>query len=153
VTGDGNVPIFIEAASGNQSDKKAFGQIAKNYQKQLNLETTIVGDSALYSKENLRLLKEIKWLTRVPLSIKEAKKLVNEISASEFSQSELPGYSFVETPSNYGGVSQRWLVVKSEARAESDLKSLEKKINKEREIIEKKVAKSFKQTFDKLNYP
>jgi len=91
VTGDGNIPIFIEAASGNQSDKKAFGQIAKNYQKQLNLETTIVGDSALYSKENLGLLKEIKWLTRVPLSIKEAKKLVNEVSASEFSQSELSG--------------------------------------------------------------
>jgi transposase len=36
VTGDGNIPLFIEAASGNQSDKKAFGQIAKNYKKQLN---------------------------------------------------------------------------------------------------------------------
>ena len=150
VTGDGNIPIFIEAASGNQSDKKAFGQIAKNYQKQLNLETTIVGDSALYSKENLGLLKEIKWLTRVPLSIKEAKKLVNEVSASEFSQSELSGYSFVETTSNYGGISQRWLVVESKARAESDLKSLEKKISKEREIIDKKVIKLFKQTFDNV---
>jgi len=52
VTGDGNIPVFIEAASGNQSDKKAFGQIAKNYKKQLKLETTIVGDSALYSKDN-----------------------------------------------------------------------------------------------------
>jgi len=151
VTGDGNIPIFIEAASGNQSDKKAFGQIAKNYQKQLNLETTIVGDSALYSKENLGLLKEIKWLTRVPLSIKEAKKLVNEVSASEFSQSELSGYSFVETHSNYGGISQRWLVVESKARAESELKSLEKKISKEREIIEKKVAKLFKQIFDNVS--
>ena len=100
--------------------------------------------------QDLGLLKEIKWLTRVPLSIKEAKKLVNEVSASEFSQSELSGYSFVETTSNYGGISQRWLVVESEARAESDLKSLEKKISKEREIIEKKVAKLFKQTFDNV---
>ena len=74
VTGDGNIPVFIEAASGNQSDKKAFGQIAKNYKKQLKLETTIVGDSALYSKDNLGLLKQIKWLTRVPLSIKEGEK-------------------------------------------------------------------------------
>ena len=92
VTGDGNIPVFIEAASGNQSDKKAFGQIAKNYKKQLKLETTIVGDSALYSKDNLVLLREIQWLTRVPLSIKEAKNLVNELSASEFSPSEIPGY-------------------------------------------------------------
>ncbi len=64
VTGDGNIPVFIEAANGNQSDKKAFGQIAKNYKKQLKLSTTIVGDSALYSKDNLGLLQEIKWLTR-----------------------------------------------------------------------------------------
>ena len=148
VTGDGNIPLFIEAASGNQSDKKAFGQIAKNYKKQLNLETTIVGDSALYSKENLGLLNEIKWLTRVPLSIKEAKKLVNEVSSSELSKSELSGYSFVEKTSNYGGIPQRWLLVESEARAESDKKSLEKKISKEKEITQKKVAKLFKQTFE-----
>ena len=61
-SGDGNIPVFIEAASGNQSDKKAFGQIAKNYKKQLKLETTIVGDSALYSKDNLGLLKQIRDL-------------------------------------------------------------------------------------------
>ena len=40
-----------------------------------------------------------------------------------------------------------WLVVKSEARAESDKKSLEKKITKEKELIHKKVAKLFKKTF------
>jgi transposase len=148
VTGDGNIPVFIEAASGNQSDKKAFGQIAKNYKKKLKLDTTRVGDSALYSKDNLGLLRQIKWLTRVPLSIKEAKNLVHEVSSSEFSKSELPGYSFVEKTSNYGGITQRWLVVESEARAESERQSLEKKITKEKEIIEKKVSKLFKKTFE-----
>ncbi len=148
VTGDGNIPVFLEAASGNQSDKKAFGQIAKNYKKKLKLDTTIVGDSALYSKDNLGLLREIKWLTRVPLSIKEAKNLVHKVSSSEFSKSELPGYSFVEKTSNYGGITQRWLVVESEARAESDRQSLEKKISKEKESIHKKVAKLFKKIFD-----
>ena len=112
------------------------------------METTIVGDSALYSKDNLGLLKQIKWLTRVPLSIKEAKKLVTEVSSSEFSKSELSGYSFVEKTSNYGRINQRWLVVESEAKAESDKKSLERKITKEKEIIQKKVAKLFKKTFD-----
>ncbi len=147
VTGDGNIPVFIEAASGNQSDKKAFGKIASYYKKQLKLDTTIVGDSALYSKDNLGLLKQIKWLSRVPLSIKEAKNLVNTVSSSEFSQSEIIGYSWVEKTSNYGGIPQRWLVVKSEARAASDKKSLEKKISKEKELIHKKVAKLFKKAF------
>ncbi len=141
VSGDGNIPIFIEAASGNQSDKKAFGHLAKNYQKQLKMETTIVGDSALYSKDNLELLKQIKWLTRVPLSIKEAKNLVSTLSDSEFKSSAIPGYSWVERESNYGGIRQRWLVVKSAARTESDLASLEKKIAKESESIQKKLTK------------
>ncbi len=52
---------LLKQKRGNQSDKKAFGHIAKNYRKQLQLETTIVGDSALYSKDNLELLKQIKW--------------------------------------------------------------------------------------------
>lgn len=147
VTGDGNIPVFIEAASGNQSDKKAFGKIAQEYRKKLDLDTTIVGDSALYSKDNLGLLKQIKWLTRVPLSIKEVKNLVQELSSLEFEKSEIEGYSFVEKNSNYGGIPQRWLVVKSEARAESDKKSLEKKITKEKELINKKLAKLFKKTF------
>ncbi len=52
---------FWQQHRGILRDKKAFGHIAKNYQKQLKMETTIVGDSALYSKDNLELLKQIKW--------------------------------------------------------------------------------------------
>ncbi|MBC6473545.1 MAG: IS1634 family transposase, partial [Hormoscilla sp. GM102CHS1] len=39
----------------------------------------------------------------------------------------------------YGGIEQRWLVVESQKRRESDLKSLEKKIQKELGTIEKKL--------------
>ena len=58
--------------------------------------------------------------------------------------------SFVEKTSNYGGIPQRWLVVKkeSEARAESNRQSLRRKITKEKEIIHKKVVKLLKKTFD-----
>jgi transposase len=147
VAGDGNIPVFIEAASGNQSDKKAFGNIAQNYRKKINLETTIVGDSALYSKDNLELLKQIKWLTRVPLSIKEAKNLVSSVSNSEFKSSQIAGYSWVERESNYGGIRQRWLVVKSEARTKSDLVSLENKIIKEYQSTQKKLTKLSQKKF------
>ncbi|MDJ0636687.1 MAG: hypothetical protein QNJ34_26140 [Xenococcaceae cyanobacterium MO_188.B29] len=40
------------------------------------------------------------------------------------------------------------MLVLSEARAESDHQSLEKKITKEKEIVQKKVSKLFKKTFD-----
>lgn len=83
----GMYQYLLKQKRGNQSDKKAFGQIAQNYKKHLKLDTTLVGDSALYSKDNLGLLREIKWLTRVPLSIKDAKNLVKELSSGSVAKS------------------------------------------------------------------
>jgi len=133
VSGDGDVPLFLKVGDGNEADKAVFGQIAREFQKPVDFDSLIVGDSALYSKENLkRLMREMRWLSRVPFSIKEAQKLVDSISEKELTDSEIPGYSWRETISNYGGIEQRWLLVESQARKESDLKKLEKKIEQEK---------------------
>lgn len=140
VSGDGDVPIFIETGSGNQSDKKVFGEIAKKYKKQLEFETTIVSDSALYSKDNLNLMKEIPWVTRVPLSIKEAQELVSNLAEEKLIESGISGYRYQEIESNYSGIKQRWLVVESQKRKKSDLKKLEEKIPKEHQVISRKLS-------------
>ena len=148
VSGDGDVPIFIETGSGNQSDKKVFGAIAKKYRKQLKFETTIVADSALYSESNLKIIKEMSWVTRVPLSIKEAKEIVSSLSNEKFVKSELSGYSFQEIENNYAKIKQRWLVVESQARKKSDLNKLEQKITKEYQLISRQLESLFKKDFE-----
>jgi transposase len=148
VAGDGDVPIFIETGSGNQSDKKTFGVLAKKYKKQLCFETTIVADSALYSQSNLNLMKEISWVTRVPLSIKEAKEIVTQLGQEEFTKSEIPGYLYREVENKYGGIKQRWLVVESESRKKSDIKKLEEKIDKESKLLAQKLASLSKKEFE-----
>ena len=148
VSGDGDVPIFIETGSGNQSDKKIFGELAKKYKKQLKFETTIVADSALYSKSNLQLMKKMSWVTRVPLSIKEAKEIVSQSAREEFTKSEISGYWYQEVASNYGKIKQRWLIVESESRKESDIKKLEQKIDKESQLIAQKLASLAKKGFE-----
>ncbi len=102
VSGDGDVPLFLKVGDGNEADKAVFGQIAREFQKQVDFDSLIVGDSALYSKENLKLMREMRWLSRVPLSIKEAQELVDSISEKELTDAEIPGYSWRETSSNYG---------------------------------------------------
>ncbi len=62
-------------------------------------------------EHNLKLIEEMSWVTRVPLSIKEAKNIVSSLSDEEFSPSELEGYSYQEIENNYTGIKQRWLVV------------------------------------------
>lgn len=147
VSGDGGIPIFLRVADGNEQDKAVFGQIAQDYREMINFDTMIVADSALYTEKNLQLMSETKWLSRVPLSIKEAKEWVNNLSRKELKKSKIKGYSWQEVESHYAGIQQRWLVVESQQRKESDLRKLSQKIEKEQEKAMKDLKSLMKQNF------
>jgi transposase len=129
-SGDGDIPIFLKLASGNQADSSCFGKIAVEYQKQLEVNSLIVADCALYTESNLKLMSDLRWLCRVPLSIKAGQSLISTLPESEFIDSKLPGYKLASRTVNYAGIEQRWLVVQSQQRRESDLRKLSQKISK-----------------------
>jgi transposase len=129
-SGDGDIPIFLKLASGNQADSSCFGKIAVEYQKQLEVNSLIVADAALYTESNLKMMSELQWLCRVPLSIKAAKSLISTIPESELIDSTIPGYKLASKTEKYAGIEQRWLVVQSQERRESDLRKLTQKITK-----------------------
>jgi len=90
----------------------------------------LLADSALYSEPNLVEMATLKWLSRVPLTIKQAKELVSQLKAEAFTETTIAGYRWSQHQSHYGGIEQRWLVVESKERQESDLKRLEKNLDK-----------------------
>jgi transposase len=147
VSGDGGIPLFLRVADGNEQDKAVFGQIAQGYQEMIDFDTMIVGDSALYTEKNLQLMSGTKWLSRVPLSLKEAQEWVNNLDSQNLTKSELDGYSWKEVKSHYAGIPQRWLVVESQQRKESDLKKLSQKIEKEQEKAVKALNSLMKEKF------
>ena len=53
--------------------KQSAGQILSDVKKQIKLDSIMVCDSALYSKENIQLISNLKWITRVPMTLKKAK--------------------------------------------------------------------------------
>lgn len=120
----------MKLASGNQADSSCFGQIAVEYQKQIEVNSLIVADCALYTESNLKLMSDLRWLCRVPLSIKSAQSLISTLPESEFLDSNLPGYRFVSKTVTYAEIEQRWLVVQSQDRRKSDLRKLSQKIIK-----------------------
>lgn len=144
---DGDIPIFFKSASGNQADSSCFGQIAVEYKKQIQVDSLIVADSALYTESNIKLMSELQWLCRVPLTIKAAQLLVSSLDESEFIASKSSGYSFVEKTVTYAGIEQRWLVVQSKARRESDLKKLSQKIAKSKEKSKSDLKKLSQERF------
>lgn len=129
-SGDGDIPIFFKSASGNEADGASFAKILVEFKQQIKVDSLMIADSALYNAANLQLLSEILWLSRVPLSIAEAKRLVSSVVESELIESNIKGYSYAVYKSNYASVEQRWLVVQSEVRKQSDLRQLEKRIQK-----------------------
>ncbi|NEP79294.1 MAG: IS1634 family transposase [Okeania sp. SIO3C4] len=53
-TNDGDVPLWMRIGSGNESDQKEFVQAMKGFKNQLNFDSLMVADSALYTQENLQ---------------------------------------------------------------------------------------------------
>ena len=145
---DGDIPIFFETASGNQSDSSSFAKIFLKYKEKIkNDDSLMVADAALYNAKNINLLSGMKWLCRVPLTIGTGKELVSTLLTSDFITSSLPGYYYCSKKVNYAGIEQRWLVVESSERKRSDLLQLEKRISKSKINASNKLKKLLNSKF------
>ena len=146
-SGDGDVPLFMRIADGNEANRAVCAKLMRKFKQQWNFESVYVADSALYSQENLQQLGEIKWITRVPATIKEAQKLLNSLEEEEFVSSQLPGYRIACCQSDYAQVPQRWLIVESEKRKQSALLQLEKRIAKQLKQAQQQLRQLSQQEF------
>jgi len=137
------IPLFIKAASGNKTDKTEFPAVLEEYLAQMKeadeeLSGYTVADSALYSEENIQRIAAIKWISRVPETLKQAKtELSTYASRSWIDFENAPGYKYVEISSTYGGISQRWLIVWSSQAEKRSEKTVSKWVSKEKVHLEK----------------
>ena len=138
-SGDGGIPLWMKMGDGNASDQKEIPLAITEFKKTFEFSGLMVADAALYTQENLQILGEVKWLARVPLTIKAAKKLVTEADTKNFISSEQVGYRYLEVKQNYGDIEQRWLVIESQERRESDIKKFSDKIDKDLRVAKKKL--------------
>jgi transposase len=92
-------------------------------------------------------MRELKWITRVPLSIKEARNKILDIKESEWKDSQIKGYRIAMRESEYGGIKQRWMVVESELRKKSSIEQVEKQVKKQLEKAEAALRKLSRQKF------
>ena len=135
----------MRTGDGNESDKAVFGQILSNVKKQIKLDSIMVCDSALYSQENIQLISNLKWITRVPMTLKKTKEIIGSyLEKVKFFPETDPkiqeitrefqkkGYKWLEQKVTYAGIKQRWLIVESAERKQSDIQKLNSKIEPEK---------------------
>ncbi|GCL36822.1 transposase [Sphaerospermopsis reniformis] len=97
----------------------------------------------------------MKWISRVPLSIKKAKIRVKAFINKDLKACKIKGYgstaltnhSYLEEKVSYGGIEQRWLLVESAERKKADLNKLDKKIQEELLKANKQIAKLEQEEF------
>jgi transposase len=61
-SGDGDVPLFLRVASGNELDNSIFASICQDFKNKLNLDSLMVADSALYTAPNERNVNQFKMV-------------------------------------------------------------------------------------------
>ena len=73
------IPLWMDALSGNSSDKASFRETLNAHLKQLRDGvglSLIVADSALYTAKTLQDLGDFPWITRVPETIGGTRELI-----------------------------------------------------------------------------
>ena len=131
---DGDIPLYLRVGDRNdESDQEIFAQLIKEFKQNWPIDSLFVADAALYCQENLNQINNLKWLSRVPASLKEVKKLVSQKNDEDLRESTTKGYRIASVENNYAGIKQRWLIVESEAKKASDLKKLKKTLNSRKE--------------------
>ena len=130
---------------GMNQIKQSAAYILSNFKKQIKLDSIMVCDSALYSQENIQLISNLKWITRVPMTLKKTKEIIGsyleKVKVSPETDPKIQeitrefqkkGYKWLEQKVTYAGIKQRWLIVESAEGKQSDIQKLNLKIEQEK---------------------
>jgi transposase len=143
---ESDLPVWIDALSGNTSDKTHFREVVKEYSSMLkenDEEAYFIMDSAMYSDKNVREMSGlIKWISRVPESMMLAKDLLiktDKENMEDMKKYDLEGYYTKSFSRTYANVEQKWVLIFSEKGYERENKTLNKNISKEEVKVRKQV--------------
>ncbi len=149
---ESSIPVWLQVLDGNRVDKESFPKIIDAYVSQMQASDAgglpyFIADSALYSEKNINVLSQVKWITRIPGTLKEVKKLYKSIGPEQMHESALEGYSYLGVGSYYGGLQQRWLVVFSKAAYKREKATFRKRLAEKRTQAEKSLKQLSQQEF------
>lgn len=138
------IPVYMQACSGNTNDSQSFKKIVKSHIKSLKAAQAsryLIGDAALYTTETINELSEQKqlFITRVPRKYTEAKSLIATSKQCDWESID-DNYEGTWCSSEYGGVAQQWLMIRSHHANTREVKTLDKRLFKSSE----KAIQSFK---------
>lgn len=143
--GSAGVPLWYQMDNGNHSDKTGFHDTIERVTSGLKETQDFlwVADGALYSKKHLQT-STIRWLTRVPGTLKLAKQYQQQTLTQDDVPELTPKNREMMVSSPKG---ERWLLVLSEEGRKREEKTLEKRIVREEEKLNKCITELSRERF------
>ena len=140
VSQDGGVPLMLKCWDGNATDSKIFEERAKRLITEFassDAPRYLVADSKLYHKNNAENLSQLRFITRIPGSIKKENIVIKEsIKSKHWIKLDESNRYQAHDIIDYD-IKQRWMVVYSDKARERSYKTLTKAVNKEAEMLTK----------------
>ena len=142
------IPLYLQALSGNASDKKTIEPIITHLADNLKHPSKVyhVADSAFYTAENITTVGiHTFWISRVPATLKEEKALVSsDVTLCPCADER---YQYVEYMSNYAGIPQKWVMYHSAMQHKHQEKTFRKTLEKKEKAAQTALRKLCKQEF------
>jgi len=148
VTNQKGIPVFMEPLSGNESDKKTLLRSIRAVRENLIQEGTVyhMADAAFYTADNIKELgQQCFWITRVPVTIGEAKEML--AADVEWTPCQDTRYSYAQFERTYANVPQKWVLFHSSEgqrkNAEKYWVRIDRAIKKDQTALNKLCAKGY----------
>jgi len=151
--GAANLPLWMEAQDGNTSDRASFQETVRRVKTFMDglhnapADVCFVVDAAFYTPKKLAELDGVKWITRVPATLKEAKQLLNASSSSVVWDSIDDNYQMTSKNTCVLGVSQRWVMLASKQAYKRELATFERRLTKGFDTLNKALWHLSNQTY------
>ena len=137
-----SLPTWFRALDGNSSDSSSFIETIHAYLTQFTADDHLpvfVADAALYNEKTLRQLPaECRIVTRVPATLKAVKDIYAKVDNEDLFIADNET-RYMEFGAYYAGIKQRWLLVLHDPSRFKQDQSLQKRVEKERKAIEKRL--------------
>jgi transposase len=142
VSEDGGIPFMSKSFSGNGSDNNIFRERSNAIIEELENSPTpryLLADSKLYTAKNAKNLSKIGFVTRIPHTINDVNKVIEQAWQLNLFQPIDENYSYCRVDLGHYHIVQRWIVVYSKESWKLSERTINKAKDKESKKFQKKL--------------
>lgn len=144
VSQDGGVPLLMKTWDGNESDTLIFRERTQALVEQFNKSTVaryLIADSKLYDSGNAPHLSSLRFITRIPSTLKQEREVITQALASGAWHRLDDDHQYVCQMLTHYEMEQRWLVVQSKGALMRVEKTMGRRVLREADELTTRLKK------------